>query len=345
MRVVLVDDEPLALDYLRYQLQDFPDVEILAEFDQAAAFLEAVPELRADVVFLDIQMPGMTGLELASRLNDLLPDVQVVFITAYSSYALEAFELNALSYLVKPVQPEKLAKTIQRIRQLQPTGKIKDPESPVHWVMHLFGRFHVRRENEASINWTTGKVEELLAILQLHPNGLDKWQVSEMLWPGSSPKKAEQNLHTTIYRLKRDSYLNGLPVSVEVRKSIYTLAKQENIPCDYDLFMQATTKSSDSVVRAAFEAYTGELLAEKDYAWADQFRYDALIHYREIVLARLETVLRKSDSPAAVQETLRQLIRQAFRISGNDPILQDQLATWAHQKQMPDLMSWIDQLS
>lgn len=344
MRVILVDDEPLALEYLRYQLQDYPDVEILAEFDQAVLFLEAAPDLKPDVVFLDIQMPGMTGLELASRLNDLMPDVQVVFVTAYSSYALEAFELNALSYLVKPVQPEKLAKTIQRVRQFQPAGQTQLPESLANWAIYLFGRFQVRRINQPSINWTTGKVEELLAILLLHPEGADKWQVSEMLWPGATPKKAEQNLHTTIYRLKRDSYLNGLPVSVDVRKSIYSLAKRENIPCDYDLFRQTVAKSSDKQVRAAFEAYTGDLLAEKDYAWADQFRFDASIHYREIALARLQTELQNPEDSTKVLESLHRLMLQAYRISGNDPILQSQFLKWARQSQLPGLVNWIDQL-
>ena len=113
MRAIIVDDEPLARRELRRLLADFPWVEIVAEASnivEAAAAIEAnAPEL----LFLDIKMPGGTGFDLLSRLEHV---PRVIFTTAYDDHAVQAFEVNALDYLLKPVEPERLAGALARAR-------------------------------------------------------------------------------------------------------------------------------------------------------------------------------------------------------------------------------------
>ncbi len=112
VKAIIIDDERLARTELRKLLQDHPDIEIIAEAANAAEGLEKIDTLQPDLVFLDIQMPGKTGFDLLTEL-DRAP--QVIFTTAYDEYALKAFEVNALDYLLKPVEPKRLADALQKL--------------------------------------------------------------------------------------------------------------------------------------------------------------------------------------------------------------------------------------
>jgi two-component system LytT family response regulator len=117
MKVLVVDDEPLARRELRRLLDVFPSVQIVGEagnIDEARASIEA---LSPDVVFLDIQMPGGTGFDLLTQL-DRVP--RIVFTTAYDQYAVKAFDVSALDYLLKPIEPERLATTLCKIQVISP---------------------------------------------------------------------------------------------------------------------------------------------------------------------------------------------------------------------------------
>jgi two-component system response regulator AlgR len=116
MKVILVDDEPLARDRLRQLLADAPDVEIVAEAGDGLGALRACAEHDPDLVLLDIAMPGIDGLEVARHLAAFEPRPAVVFCTAFDAHALSAFEAQAIDYLVKPVRPERLAAALERVR-------------------------------------------------------------------------------------------------------------------------------------------------------------------------------------------------------------------------------------
>lgn len=118
IRTLIVDDERLARAELRRLLGAHPDVEIVGDADNAATALQLVEEHAPDVVFLDIHMPETSGLALAAELADR---TRFVFCSAYDSYAIDAFGLNAVDYLVKPVVPERLARTLERMRAQGPT--------------------------------------------------------------------------------------------------------------------------------------------------------------------------------------------------------------------------------
>jgi two-component system LytT family response regulator len=113
MKAVLIDDERLARLELRRLLQAHPEVEIVGEARDGEEALELIPKLEPDLLFLDIQMPGVSGFELLERLEDV---PQVIFTTAYDDYAIKAFEANALDYLLKPVAPARLASALGRVR-------------------------------------------------------------------------------------------------------------------------------------------------------------------------------------------------------------------------------------
>lgn len=115
IRVLLVDDETLARDRLREMLGSFADLEIVAEAGDGEEAIDRIVALRPDVVFLDVQMPGCSGLEVARSLAR--PGPRIVFCTSFDEYAVEAFELAAADYLLKPVTRARLAQTIERVRR------------------------------------------------------------------------------------------------------------------------------------------------------------------------------------------------------------------------------------
>jgi two-component system LytT family response regulator len=113
MKALLVDDERLARLELRRLLAEHGEVEIVGEAATAEEALALIPKLAPDLLFLDIQMPGMTGFDLLERVEDL---PQVIFTTAYDEYAIKAFEVNALDYLMKPIPPARLAAALAKVR-------------------------------------------------------------------------------------------------------------------------------------------------------------------------------------------------------------------------------------
>lgn len=114
LKVILIDDERLARSELKRLLQDFPDIEVVGEAANANEGIEKIESLSPDLIFLDIQMPGKTGFDM---LTELEKTPHVIFVTAYDEYAIKAFEVNALDYLMKPVEPKRLADAIMKVKQ------------------------------------------------------------------------------------------------------------------------------------------------------------------------------------------------------------------------------------
>ena len=114
---VIAEDEELLRDSLAAMLREvWPELNIIAACEDGGAALEAIAAHQPDVAFLDIRMPGLTGLEVAAAMAEASPKTQIVFVTAYNQYAIDAFEKGAVDYLQKPISRERLAATVKRLR-------------------------------------------------------------------------------------------------------------------------------------------------------------------------------------------------------------------------------------
>ncbi|WP_282273343.1 response regulator transcription factor [Stenotrophomonas sp. PS02298] len=123
LEALIAEDEPLLRQALVAQLQRlWPELDIVAECEDGAAALEALETHKPDLAFLDIRMPGITGLDVARALQRLSPHTEVVFVTAYDQYAISAFEQGAVDYLLKPVSDERLVATRQRVLARRQSG-------------------------------------------------------------------------------------------------------------------------------------------------------------------------------------------------------------------------------
>jgi DNA-binding LytR/AlgR family response regulator len=158
-KAVVAEDEALLRQALLAALgKAWPQLEIVAECEDGASALEAIAEHRPDVAFLDIRMPGLTGLEVATASAEASPATQIVFVTAYDQYAIDAFERGAIDYLLKPIAADRLAATVQRvqaraaagstdsaalaalIRQLGARAPEARAEPPLSWITASTGR-------------------------------------------------------------------------------------------------------------------------------------------------------------------------------------------------------------
>ncbi|MCC2686234.1 MAG: yehT 2, partial [Paenibacillaceae bacterium] len=178
IRAYLVDDEQHALNILDIFLRRIEGVEVVGRAGNAYEAIDGVKATRPDVVFLDIEMPGMYGIELAEIIKNSDMGIHIVFLTAYDRYAVSAFEQEALDYILKPLEMERLHRTIQRVqKEMAKTALPADQEGnapaghpPVQPRLYIrvLGDLEAYNERGERLKWRTAKVKELLAYLAVH---------------------------------------------------------------------------------------------------------------------------------------------------------------------------------
>lgn len=120
-KVAIIDDESAGRKLIKGYLEDYPDMVVVGEANNGVDAIKLINEFKPDLIFLDIQMPGLTGFDVLTHLEEI---PQIIFSTAYDQYALKAFEVHALDYLLKPYTKKRFEKAVQRIREGQPLSKI-----------------------------------------------------------------------------------------------------------------------------------------------------------------------------------------------------------------------------
>ncbi len=135
LKALIVEDEYPARQELRYLLEPYHEViEVIGEAQTAKEALSLIQALDYDVVFLDVQMPGMSGVEIARLLKEDHPHLKIVFVSAHEQYAVDAFAIQVIDYLLKPVSSERIAETIRRITQAESPDHAKSAIEPLTWV-------------------------------------------------------------------------------------------------------------------------------------------------------------------------------------------------------------------
>ena len=159
LKTIVVDDEQLARDELRYLLEQLGGIEIVAQAGNGVEALRVIEEYLPDLVMLDVQMPGLTGFEVARRVVEAGLESQLVFVTAYDQYAIDAFEVNAVDYLLKPVEPERLAVAVDRVRKRLAAEKPRK-DTDLEPLLQMLSDRQARREQLAI------KIEERFLLVQ-----------------------------------------------------------------------------------------------------------------------------------------------------------------------------------
>lgn len=151
LRTIVVDDEQLAREELCFQLQQLDGIEVVAQAGNGIDALRVIEEHHPDLVMLDVQMPGITGFEVAQRAIEAGVESQLVFVTAYDQYAIDAFEVNAVDYLLKPVEPARLTMAVERVRRRMAAERGPKGSTPddLERLLRLVSERQARREQLA----------------------------------------------------------------------------------------------------------------------------------------------------------------------------------------------------
>ncbi|PYI51014.1 response regulator [Paenibacillus flagellatus] len=289
MKAILIDDEKPALLQLERLIEAHGGISVAGKFTRAQEALDHLAREKADVVFLDIGMPGMNGLEAGERLHRIDPDVQIVYVTAYNEYAVEAFELHAMDYLLKPVDPERFAKTASRLdAHLRLVRAVAETTAPAGTTVSCFKRLTLDESLGVGgqLKWRTQKAQELFAFL-LHQRSkwITKDAILEALWPELGLDRAVTQLHTTVYLVRKMLKEWGIGAKIEYAQDGYCLL-QEGFVTDVELFERDTAMQRVETERdwqrldRALASYRGDYLEEHDYPWAEPAREEL---YRQFI--------------------------------------------------------------
>lgn len=239
--------------------------------EDAAEFVRRNP---VDVAFLDIEMPGRSGLELAERLTEENPYIEVVFITAYDKYALQAFQAHAIGYLLKPLDIDEVSRQIDNFaRKL---GYRQKPICSGYLTIKCLGQYLCYVDDNATepIRWRTAKAEELFALL-IHYQGkaVSRNVLIDALWPEANPKNAANNFRVTCTYLRNTLTDKGF-TNILLRDRDSYLLDASRLCCDLLLFVSAAGAASLdlSALEKASALYSGGYFENKSYEWAANTR-------------------------------------------------------------------------
>lgn len=250
MRFLAVDDEPLLLDDLRNALEQLrPGAEVLG-FTRPREALSAMEDRRADAAFLDIEMGSMTGLELAEKLKRLQPDLHIIFVTGHQEYAVQAFQLHATGYLLKPVSLEAIERELTFLYGERAAGRVR---------VQTFGGFEVFADG-CPVKFGRAKSKELLAyLIDRKGASVTTGEAYAILFEDAANTVSGKSYFRNIVRDLRQSLRNAGIEGILLRGYNSLAILPDKLDCDYYRFLQGDAE--------AVNRYRGDYLSQ--YSWAE----------------------------------------------------------------------------
>ncbi|MCT4595979.1 MAG: response regulator [Anaeromicrobium sp.] len=272
IRTILVDDERPALKNLERLLKGYDYIEIVGAYTDITKAFEEIKKEKVHLIFLDIEMPKMKGIEGAEKILEIDKDIQIVFVTAYNDYAVDAFEVDAIDYVMKPVLKRRLDKSLERVlkrnKHMIELNKNKEENKIL-----CFGNFEIIG-NEKSIKWRTSKAKELAAYL-VHNRGkfVHKSKIIEELWQYKEEEQATKLLHTNIYYVRSGLKSINLHQGIMYSNEMYRF-HMDTMFLDIEEFEKIfngnieINSENEQLLKETIQLYRGEYLEENDYYWA-----------------------------------------------------------------------------
>jgi len=326
---ILIDDMRPALRELEFLLKRYPEISIAGMYTDPFEAIEKIGELKPQAVFLDINMPQLQGMDAASRILDLSPGTDIVFVTAYDQYAVEAFELHAMDYLLKPITEERLEKTVGRLRD---KASVTMERHSTKLQIRCFGRFRMGWEGQEPIKWRIEKARELFTfLLQNHGRDISRDELLDKLWPEADPEKAVKQLYNSTYFIRKALEGYGIGRAVISINNSYNLKLGE---ADWDAgrFCELAANNGGDRIRTLEEMealYAEDYLGGEFYPWSDYERerlsklYDQCVielsknYMNEKKFDRAENVLLKAYRKNPYLEDISGLLLKLYCETGN----------------------------
>lgn len=284
MRVVLIDDEIPTLQYNTHIVKEIDALEIVGTFHRPSVFFEQLDSLEFDLLLCDIELPGVNGIDLVSRVSEKYPHVFIVFLTAYSDYALKAFRVNAMDYLLKPLKREDLENILDKIEKYVPIHKGLKKTKKTKAL--YFPEFKVLGLNQQEVKWSTHKSKELCAYFLLHQGKtITKNQILNALWAGVWLNQEDAQFHMTLYRMRKTIQLAKLPIvihSVAGSKDGYRC--ESDVDDEVEALLKQLKKKPLDMKRLSnvLSTMKAPFLSENNYQWMDTISNE--IHLKMIAV-------------------------------------------------------------
>ena len=258
MKIIVADDERLALKAIVETIkQVLPDAEVFP-FQKTKELIEFAKTTECDIAFLDIQMRGCNGIEMAKQIKEIQPNINIIFATGYSDYAIEAFKLHASGYVMKPVSVEDVKREIENLRNPKIDHDNKQNSKNKIYVQ-CFGSFEVFCNNEP-VEFNRSKSKEVFAYL-VHRNGaiVSSPDIAGIIWEdGMFGLSRQKQLQTIISDLRKTFAKLGYP-DIIIRKKLGIACDKSQFECDLYNFIKGDVK--------AINSYLGEYMT--NYYWAE----------------------------------------------------------------------------
>lgn len=270
IKIIVVDDELHNLREIELAINQSGLKVTAYYFDDPVQALAKAQLEYFHVALLDIQMPGMTGIELAEKLSAINPQIGTVFLTAYNNYAAQAFEVNAVDYILKPLRQERIEKMLHSFFSKEFVKKEKLKSGALS--IYSFGDQKVFC-GEEEIRWNRRKEEELFWLLLTNKERqMHKEVICEMMWNRYSLDRALPNLHVTISRLRKIlSCFGREQIKIDYYNDYYSLSLGSCF-FDADLFSAAIESNKKELLEKALSFYNGRYLASQGWLWAEAIR-------------------------------------------------------------------------
>ena len=302
LKAIVVDDEDWAIRRLRRLLSENGSMEICETFQHPLEAYEYVKANPIDVAFLDISMPDINGMKLSALLSELDEDIHIIFVTGYEEYALQAFDMSALDYLMKPVTEDRLKRTLEKL------GKVRRVTCQVSNIsVLLFNglKIYTGGPEQILLKLRSPKTEELFAYL-ICKGTVSRDKIIETLWPELKYEKALQNLNTNLYYIRRTLKLSRLQSWLHTNHHEISI-ERDGIYCDlYEfegIIRRVTAMGMDDIalVDRAESLYSGPFLQGRDYHWSGEL----MQYYDQAYLGLLDAAARHCISEGKHDLALR----------------------------------------
>ena len=254
MTAICVDDEPLVLQLTLSLFRDLPGCQEVEGFAGALEALDWLENHTPDIALLDIDMPGMNGLELAARIREMHADTAIIFLTGYSEYALDAIQMHASGYLMKPINREKLASEVEYAL----SGKKRSKTTNI--FAKTFGNFDILVDGRP-LFFKRSKSKELLAYLvDRHGGNVSRPEAFAVLWEDVFYDRAMQKQMDVVVRSLRATLEEAGAGEIFEMQSGWMRVLPERMDCDLYRFLDGD--------RETIQEYRGEYMSA--YSWASQ---------------------------------------------------------------------------
>ncbi|MFB9276036.1 response regulator [Cohnella cellulosilytica] len=313
IRALLIDDEEIALDVLEILLREIGDVEVVGKYSKVSLAVEEAAKLRPDLIFLDIEMPGTSGLVAGELLSARCPEAEIVFVTAYHQYALEAFEKNAIGYLLKPVAKDRLRKALGRYEALRTRaarradsaaeggagpGESAPAAARQELSLRVMGSLELYGGEGRLVTWRTRKTKELFAYLWSHGGKpVYRYHILDHLWPDVDSERAKSLFHTTLYNVRNLLRTEGFPDMVAFGDERYWM-NADHVTSDAERLNAVMRGGDGGDANELLELYRGDFLETEHYDWAESRRIELKTAY----IRHLDRLSETAD--ASVKERL-----------------------------------------